>query len=456
MIVTTTRYTVYAVLIISSLAVAQTQQPRWIELPLAPKPAPGTGAKIDDLFFINPETGWASVRFGNPATASVYKTTDGGKTWASYEVVPGQLPSIRSIRFTDALTGFVGSLTISPLFKTTDGGVTWNPVSNLPPGPTAVCGLFSLDSQNIFGVGAYDANRTPYFIKTTNGGESWTIKNMISPTPLAGALVDIYFFTPDIGFVVGASADGDGLNNKKAVVLRTTNGGFSWNEVYKGTQIGQLCWKINFPTPTLGFISIEPFPFGAANNPKFLKTTNGGLTWTQQSFPAGNYPLEMQGIQFLSNGQRGWVGGFRDTGYETTDGGISWTSSFGSNLNRFRMFGDTLGYASGTTIYKYTTETITSVDKPAPAVPLVTNLDQNYPNPFNPQTTIEFTLNEFTHVKLTIHDALGRVVDTILDENLDQGVYRKHWDARGFPTGTYFYRLVTPHSTETKKMLLVK
>ena len=428
--------------IVTGIIFSHAQEPQWVALPNAPI----ASSKIDDLFFINPDTGWASVRSGS--TARVYKTTNGGANWSS-STVSG---TIRSIRFTDALNGWLGSLTYPYLRKSTDGGATWNTVSNFPEGPTGICGMFSTDSLHIFGVGAWNTTRTPYFVKTTNGGESWTMRNM---SDVAGALVDIYFFSPDTGYVVGASVDGADLNTKKALVLRTTDGGISWTKVYEGTQAGRLGWKILFPTPTTGYVSLEPFPLSQANIPQYLKTTNRGQNWTVQSFPQGSYTLEMQGLQFLSNGQRGWAGGFRSQAYETTDGGTTWNPSFGANLNRFRMFGDTLGYASGQTIYKFTKEPITSVET-YPTTPTVISLDQNYPNPFNPNTTIEFKLNEITHVSLKILDALGREVATLLEQEIDQGVYRKHWDATGFPSGTYFYRLVTPQFTETRKMVLVK
>ncbi|MCI0706534.1 MAG: T9SS type A sorting domain-containing protein [Ignavibacteriae bacterium] len=417
-------------------------QPEWKALPNAPV----ITGKIDDLYFINPYTGWAAVRV---AGTNVYKTTDGGTSWSFTNIAAAG----RSIRFTDANNGWLGSLSGAPLWRTTDGGATWSPVLDLPSGPAAVCGLFSIDTSYVFAVGRYNPEATPYFIKTTDGGANWTVKNM---NVYAGSLVDIYFFSLDTGYVVGSSIEGADLNSKKALVLRTTDGGDSWNTVYQGTQAGQLCWKITFPTAATGYVSIEPFPFGSANAvPSYLKTTDGGLTWETKSFPAGTYSMEMQGIQFLADGQRGWAGGFNSLAYETTDGGATWTPSFGANLNRFRMFGDTLGYASGRTIYKFTTDPVTTVET-RPDVPAFISLDQNYPNPFNPNTTIKFKLNEMMHVKLTIVDALGREVATLINEELDQGIYHKYWDATGFPSGTYFYRLVTPQYTETRKMVLVK
>ena len=83
-------------------------------------------------------------------------------------------------------------------------------------------------------------------------------------------------------------------------------------------------------------------------------------------------------------------------------------------------------------------------------------LKQNYPNPFNPATNIEFDVPKSGMVKLRIFNSLGKEVATIVNENLSPGSYRSSWDASGFSTGLYFYKLEGEGFTSTKKMLLVK
>jgi hypothetical protein len=90
------------------------------------------------------------------------------------------------------------------------------------------------------------------------------------------------------------------------------------------------------------------------------------------------------------------------------------------------------------------------------AVPDKNYLYANYPNPFNPATTIRFDLQKSGNVKLIIFDALGREVETIVNENLKAGVYEKSFDASGLTSGVYFYKLMTDDFAQTNKMLLVK
>ena len=83
-------------------------------------------------------------------------------------------------------------------------------------------------------------------------------------------------------------------------------------------------------------------------------------------------------------------------------------------------------------------------------------LYQNYPNPFNPSTKISFSLPAQSFVFLKIFDINGREVATIISEELSAGIYSRQWDAKGFSSGVYFYRLQAGSLIEMKKLLLLK
>lgn len=83
-------------------------------------------------------------------------------------------------------------------------------------------------------------------------------------------------------------------------------------------------------------------------------------------------------------------------------------------------------------------------------------LSQNYPNPFNPATTIEFDLPKAGYVKLLVYDALGRKIETLINNELSPGTYKVEWIASKYNSGVYFYTLETEIFTETKKMLMIK
>jgi len=86
-------------------------------------------------------------------------------------------------------------------------------------------------------------------------------------------------------------------------------------------------------------------------------------------------------------------------------------------------------------------------------LPTMTILETNYPNPFNPETTIAFEIKEHEIGVLGIYNLRGQ---RILKERFESGVYQYHWNAMGFASGIYFYKLSSPTINITKKMLLIK
>jgi hypothetical protein len=83
-------------------------------------------------------------------------------------------------------------------------------------------------------------------------------------------------------------------------------------------------------------------------------------------------------------------------------------------------------------------------------------LEQNYPNPFNPTTRITFCIPGNKFVTIKIFDLLGREIAMVINEQKPAGIYSIDWNAVGFPSGVYFYRLQAGSFTETKKLVLLR
>ena len=90
------------------------------------------------------------------------------------------------------------------------------------------------------------------------------------------------------------------------------------------------------------------------------------------------------------------------------------------------------------------------------ALPIRNSLSSVYPNPFNPTTTISFHLMKSSNVELKLFDMNGRDIGTIVNNRYQPGSYHVAFDGKGFPSGTYFYRLSSGERTEFKKMVLMK
>jgi hypothetical protein len=89
-------------------------------------------------------------------------------------------------------------------------------------------------------------------------------------------------------------------------------------------------------------------------------------------------------------------------------------------------------------------------------IPNEWKLYQNYPNPFNPETKLNFDVLKEEGVKITIYDALGREVETLVDAKLTPGKYNVTFNGAKYSSGIYFYRLTSNSFRDIKKMLLIK
>lgn len=99
-------------------------------------------------------------------------------------------------------------------------------------------------------------------------------------------------------------------------------------------------------------------------------------------------------------------------------------------------------------------QTVVGVD--GEAAPPKYELNQNYPNPFNPKTNIKYQVAETSKVELNVYDTLGQKVETLVNDTKEAGVYEVEFEAENLSGGIYFYKIVTAHFSETKKMLYLK
>jgi hypothetical protein len=90
------------------------------------------------------------------------------------------------------------------------------------------------------------------------------------------------------------------------------------------------------------------------------------------------------------------------------------------------------------------------------ALPGAFTLAQNYPNPFNAKTSIGYTLNRESDVKLAVYDLTGALVTTLVNGYMQAGTHQVSWNAGRVPSGVYYYKLTTKSGTLVKKMTLLK
>ncbi len=137
----------------------------------------------------------------------------------------------------------------------------------------------------------------------------------------------------------------------------------------------------------------------------------------------------------------------------TFDGGWTWDSGYWYKVSAVDIHGNESPFAV------LGPDGVTGEDDPD--MPQVNFLAQNYPNPFNPVTMIRFGLERPVHVIITIYDAAGRLVRTLLDEHRGAGPHAVAWNGtdafgRAVASGVYFYSLEADTFKETKKMVLLR
>ncbi|MFC2083536.1 T9SS type A sorting domain-containing protein [Bacteroidota bacterium] len=80
----------------------------------------------------------------------------------------------------------------------------------------------------------------------------------------------------------------------------------------------------------------------------------------------------------------------------------------------------------------------------------------NYPNPFNPSTNILYTVDHKGNVKLSVYNSLGQEIQVLVNEIKPVGQYSVTFNASNLSSGVYFYRFVTDHFSNVRKMVVTK
>jgi Outer membrane protein Omp28/FlgD Ig-like domain len=99
--------------------------------------------------------------------------------------------------------------------------------------------------------------------------------------------------------------------------------------------------------------------------------------------------------------------------------------------------------------------------EPAPLFASADRLDPVRANPFNPRAEIRFELARAGWTEVTVHDALGRRVRTLLDAERPAGRHALVWEGRDesgseLGSGLYFVRLIGPMATASEKAILLR
>ena len=150
----------------------------------------GTTEWLNDLCFVDDQTGWA---VGDKGT--IVATVDGGETWTAQ--ISGTDRKLRSVFFLDQDTGWVAGGD-SPLIVlyTVDGGNNWEALSAQAPGAAFLNEIQFASSTHGFGIALGD------IYHTSDGGVNWNM-GTYSPSVTTPWLNDLHVISDSTAFTAG-------------------------------------------------------------------------------------------------------------------------------------------------------------------------------------------------------------------------------------------------------------
>lgn len=256
---------------------------------------------VRGLYFHGQTHGWLTTTL-----YEVYRTTDGGTTWAlTQDLGTGTL---YEVRFADTLNGFMAG-TNGEVFRSTDGGVTW-----ALQAMNATENMYGLDIAPVLGEGSLRTviacGRYGTLLKSADYGTTW---HKLYSAATQEELRDVTFVDPLVGYAVGGPAVVGPGNGQ---VLKTTDGGNTWNQIAGTTYRNYSAFWHDANNGYVGYRS----PWG------IWKTTNGGTSWDSLNTGLGAATGIWYYIHF-SSPTNGFIAGSSGIAGRTTDGGATWTAS---------------------------------------------------------------------------------------------------------------------------------
>ncbi|MBK9399651.1 MAG: T9SS type A sorting domain-containing protein [Bacteroidetes bacterium] len=350
-------------------------QATWMNIPT------GTQFTIHELSFPNDSVGYfvCDTADFNPQ-GKVYRTQNRGQIWSfvnytSHNLFHIDAPSQNTVY----VNGNNGSYSV--LRRSINGGQTWlNMNVNSPEGPMD----FVNDSLGFIGSSGGPGNR---IWRTTNNGNSFD-SALIGGSP--SAMFDLQYVTDSIAYA-------GGLYGPK--LSKTTQQLGGWSDQTNDYAVLSVC----FLDPDTGYATAE---FVAVSSPlAVIKTTDGGLTWTQlpnSIDPAGNGWAKIHcrnTLECICVGGGGSVA-------STDDGGFTWNIENSGTTNNLSdvFYGSNYAVAVGeygTVLRRIIVPTGAEETSDVPMIRL-------YPNPANDRLNI--TADMHGGDLITILDVSGRTI----------------------------------------------
>jgi len=173
------------------------------------------------------------------------------------------------------------------------------------------------------------------------------------------------------------------------------------------------------------------------------------------------YSTSLQGIAITSDDKYAFVvGSFQKVIVDLASNSVIQTFTAGGTsvaaMPDGSRFFTTDSYNGTTRVYKRVGTTGIDNSTRDTEIPAGFTLLQCFPNPFNPSTTIRYGLLRRSRVSLTVYNALGQQVASLVEEEQEAGYHEVKFDGSGLSSGVYFYRLQAGDFVQAKKLMLLR
>jgi hypothetical protein len=225
--------------------------------------------------------------------------------------------------------------------------------------------------------------------------------------------------------------------------------------VHYSTNNGANWTTVNYSASCMATNGVELY--AGTSGGAVLKSTDNGYTFTPTTIFTGNAISSIVAVGTNIVAATNTVTGV----YVSTNKGITWTQKnegFTGYIS-IRQLTYLNGYVfagSVITVWRRLLSNLVGIENIGTETPSSFSLGQNYPNPFNNTSNLKFEIANFGNVKILVYDITGRLIKTLVNEELQPGSYEVSFDGSGLNSGVYFYRLETKGFSVTKRMVLLK
>jgi len=336
---------------------------------------------------------WENV-YSSPKIYSIQQTADGGYILAGTGLI--KIDESGSIQWENTYFGLALSVQ-----QTSDGDYVCTGIDGFP------------NSRNI------------YLLKTNSTGNTTWLTSFAKGQTNVGRSAQQ---TSDAGYIIAGYTRGQNTDYEDAYLIKTDSlGNKQWEKTFSARKYREDRAYAVQQTSDGGYILAgETSDYMSYEDYYIIKTDAfGEIIWTN-TYSQAQYQ-RARSIQ------------------QTADGGYIIVGESGSDYDHFDIYMIKLG------------ADISDVDDDyVKQDQIKCTLFQNYPNPFNADTAIKFDLPTAKNVNLSIYNISGQLVETLVDDYLQPGIYTKKWNAGHLNSGIYFIRLAGDGYSFVRKCSIVK